>query len=94
MYYRQNLSGELFKGIIIADKRMEDDLNNGVVRARYARQAIGGDYRKGFIMRTAELSSLKFYKATQEEIAEFLSGRPAERDDLDYILGPYKDKYK
>lgn len=93
VYYRNNLNGETFKGILIADKRLEDDYKNGVVRARYARQAVNQEYKRGFIMRNAESSSLKFYSATPVEISDFLSGCPETKEDLAYILGPYKEKY-
>lgn len=93
VYYRNNLNSETFKGILIADKRLEDDYKNGVVRARYARQAVNQEYKRGFIMRNAESSSLKFYSATPAEISDFLNGCPETKEDLAYILGPYKDKY-
>ena len=85
VYYRQNLSGEMFKGLVIADNHSEEDYNNGVVRARYARQAINGEYKKGFIIRSADISSLKFYTATKDEIADFLGRRPDEMSDLDEL---------
>lgn len=83
VYYRQNLSGEMFKGLVIADNHSEEDYNNRIVRARYARQAINGEYKKGFIIRSADISSLKFYTATKDEIADFLGRRPETMNELD-----------
>ena len=93
VYYRNNMNGETFKGILIADKRLDDDHKNGIVRARYARQAVNGEYKRGFIMRSSEAGSLKFYAATAPEITGFIAGCPETKEDLAYILGPYKDKY-
>lgn len=93
VYYRQNMNGETFKGIIIAEKRLEEDRKNNIVRARYARQAINSEYKKGFIMRSADIGSLKFYAATKAEIDDFLNNCQENEEDLAYVLGPYKDKY-